>query len=37
MKFRFQVLGVDFVPQAIVDAKENAKRNGIENAKYFSG
>ena len=34
---RFQVLGVDFVPQAIADAKENAKRNRIDNTKFFSG
>lgn len=29
------VLGVEIVPQAIEDAKENAVRNGIENAEFF--
>ncbi len=32
-----QVYGVEIVPQAIEDAKENAKRNGIENARFFVG
>jgi len=31
------VYGVEIVPQAIEDAKENAKRNGIENVKFFTG
>jgi len=30
-----QVIGVEIIPAAIVDAKENAKRNGIENAEFF--
>lgn len=29
------VIGVEVVPQAIEDAKENAQRNGIENARFF--
>ena len=32
-----QVYGVEIVPQAIADAKENAKRNGITNAQFFVG
>lgn len=32
-----QVYGVEIVPQAIEDAKRNAKNNGIENAKFFVG
>ena len=32
-----QVYGVEIVPQAIADAKENAKLNGIANAKFFVG
>lgn len=32
-----QVYGVEVVPQAIEDAKENAKRNGISNVKFFTG
>ena len=32
-----QVYGVEIVPQAIADAKENAKRNGITNARFFVG
>ncbi len=32
-----QVYGVEIVPQAIQDAKENAKRNGIKNAEFFVG
>ena len=30
-----KVIGVEVVPQAIADAKENAVRNGIENAEFF--
>ena len=30
-------MGVEVVPQAIEDAKDNAKRNGIENAEFFCG
>ena len=32
-----QVYGVEIVPQAIADAKENAKRNNITNAEFFVG
>ena len=32
-----QVYGVEIVPQAIDDARENAERNGIDNAKFFMG
>ncbi|WP_026505647.1 23S rRNA (uracil(1939)-C(5))-methyltransferase RlmD [Butyrivibrio sp. NC3005] len=31
------VYGVEIVPQAIEDAKDNAKRNGIMNADFFVG
>lgn len=31
------VYGVEVIPQAIDDAVDNAKRNGIENAKFFVG
>ena len=30
-----QVIGVEVVPQAIQDAQENARRNGVENARFF--
>lgn len=32
-----QVYGVEIVPQAIADARENAVRNGIGNAAFFVG
>ena len=32
-----KVIGVEVVEQAVLDAKENAKRNGIENAEFFCG
>ena len=32
-----KVCGVEIVPQAIEDAKKNAKRNGITNAEFFVG
>ena len=32
-----QVYGVEIVPQAIDDARENAKLNGITNAEFFVG
>ena len=32
-----RVIGAEIVPQAIEDAKENACRNGIENAEFFCG
>ena len=31
------VIGAEIVPQAIGDAKENARRNGIENVEFFCG
>ena len=31
------VYGVEIVPQAIADARENARRNGIENAEFYVG
>ena len=30
-----EVIGVEIVPEAIRDAKENARRNGIENARFL--
>lgn len=30
-------MGLEIVPQAIHDAKENAKINNIENADFFAG
>ena len=32
-----RVIGVEVVPQAVEDARENAKRNGIDNAEFFCG
>lgn len=32
-----KVIGVEIVPEAIEDAKENAKLNGIENAEFICG
>ncbi|KAL1497381.1 hypothetical protein ABEB36_008361 [Hypothenemus hampei] len=32
-----QVLGLELVPQAIIDAKENAILNKIENSEFFTG
>lgn len=32
-----QVYGVEIVPQAIKDAEENARINGIENVKFYAG
>ncbi len=32
-----KVIGVEAVPQAVEDARENARRNGIENAEFFCG
>lgn len=31
------MLGLEVVPEAIEDAKENARRNNIENAEFFAG
>lgn len=30
-----EVIGVEVVPQAVEDARENARRNGIENARFL--
>ncbi len=32
-----QVYGVEIVPQAVIDARNNAKINGITNAEFFEG
>ena len=32
-----KVIGVEVIAQAVEDAKENAQRNGIENAEFFCG
>lgn len=32
-----QVYGVEIVPQAVEDARENARLNGITNAEFFAG
>ena len=32
-----KVIGVEVVEQAVADAKENARRNNIENAEFFCG
>ena len=32
-----KVIGVEVIPQAVEDAKDNAQRNGIENAEFFCG
>ncbi|HEU4497363.1 MAG TPA: 23S rRNA (uracil(1939)-C(5))-methyltransferase RlmD [Flavobacterium sp.] len=32
-----KVIGVEAVPEAIADAKENARRNNIENCEFFAG
>lgn len=32
-----KVLGIEIVPQAIIDAKENAKLNDITNSEFFDG
>ena len=32
-----RVIGVEVVPQAVEDAKENARRNGIDNVEFFCG
>lgn len=31
-----EIIGVDIVPEAIEDAKKNAKRNGIDKVKFFA-
>ena len=32
-----KVIGVEVIPQAVEDARDNAARNGIENAEFFCG
>ena len=32
-----KVIGVEVIPQAVEDAKDNAVRNGIDNAEFFCG
>ncbi len=32
-----QVIGIEYVPEAIEDAKVNAKHNGIENTLFYAG
>ena len=32
-----KVIGVEVIPQAVEDARDNARRNGIENARFFCG
>ena len=32
-----KVIGVEVIPQAVEDARENAERNGIQNAEFFCG
>ena len=32
-----KVIGVEVVPQAVEDARQNAQRNGIRNAEFFCG
>ena len=32
-----RVIGVEVIPQAVEDARDNARRNGIENAEFFCG
>ena len=32
-----KVIGVEVVPQAVEDARDNARRNGMENAEFFCG
>ncbi len=35
--FARKVVGIEYVPEAIEDAKVNARENGIENAEFFAG
>ena len=32
-----KVIGIEVIPQAVADARDNARRNGIENAEFFCG
>lgn len=36
-KYARDVVGVEIVPQAIADAKKNAKANNVDNASFFCG
>lgn len=36
-RYAKEVIGVEIIPEAIVNAKENAKRNGIENTEFICG
>ena len=36
-KFCRQVVGIEEVPEAIVDAEENARMNAIENCRFYAG
>ena len=31
-----RVIGVEVEPQAVADARDNAQRNGVQNAEFFS-
>ena len=32
-----KVIGIEYVPEAIADARENARNNGISNCEFFAG
>ena len=32
-----RVIGVEVEPQAVADAQDNARRNGVQNAEFFCG
>ena len=32
-----EVIGIEYVPEAIVDAKENSRINGLTNTKFYAG
>ena len=32
-----EVVGIELIPEAIEDAKLNAKNNGVENATFYAG
>ncbi|MFA6895120.1 MAG: 23S rRNA (uracil(1939)-C(5))-methyltransferase RlmD [Bacteroidales bacterium] len=36
-KYAEKVIGIEYVPEAIEDAKINAKVNGIDNSEFFAG
>ena len=33
----YKVVGIEFIPEAIIDAKVNSEINGIENTRFFAG